>query len=85
MIDGPTMGGCDVDAHYTGMVGARWYHFTGEGGDALPLSLLGTNHCGTKIPDRLSGSMPQEDATPGRYTSIEEGLVTITVHDGTPD
>jgi hypothetical protein len=39
----------------TGVGRGRWYRFVGPGGDALPLTFPGTQHCGTLYPGWLSG------------------------------
>ena len=38
----------------TGVGGGRWYHFSGEGGNALPLP-PGIRHCGTDYTGWLTG------------------------------
>ena len=38
----------------TGVGGNKWYRFAGAGGDALPLTSPGDDHCGTTVPGWLS-------------------------------
>ena len=38
----------------TGVGGNKWYRFAGAGGDALPLTSPGEDHCGTSVPGWLS-------------------------------
>ena len=71
----------------TGVGGGRWYRFAGAGGDALPLTPPGPNHCGTLLPGWLSGwATPQGGGDPprsysgaGRYPAMAEGVVESTV------
>ena len=53
---------CDQSSG-TGVGGGRWYRFAGAGGDALPLTHPGREHCGTHVPGWLSGW-----ATPQGFT-----------------
>jgi hypothetical protein len=85
--DGPVS--CS-DSYYnyisTGVGGGRWYRFVGVGGDALPLSPPGDNHCGTVLGGWLSGcseadsgpnagEVAQTCNTPGRYPATTDGVV----------
>ena len=77
---------CDQSSK-TGVGGGRWYRFAGAGGDALPLTSPGVNHCGTRYPGWLSGwATPQGGGGPpgsysgaGRYPAMAEGVVESTV------
>ena len=71
-------------AYDTGVGGSRWYRFEGAGGDALPLSSPGHNHCGTGDAGWLSGwtganTPPNNYGGTGRYPSAAEGVVEMTV------
>eukprot|EP01051_Picozoa_sp_SAG22_P024280 SAG22_NODE_6662_length_825_cov_2.140496_1_plen_153_part_00 len=68
----------------TGIGSGRWYRFDGDGGDALPLTSPGQNHCGTSYTGWLSGWT--EVGAPlgsfnerGRYPTVAEGVVEMTV------
>ena len=71
----------------TGVGGGRWYRFAGAGGDALPLTDPGADHCGTTYPGWLSGwATPQGGGGPpisytgaGRYPAAAEGVIESTV------
>eukprot|EP01050_Picozoa_sp_SAG11_P016231 SAG11_NODE_2190_length_3706_cov_28.760189_2_plen_664_part_00 len=71
----------------TGVGGGRWYRFVGTGGDALPLTAPGYEHCGTNWAGWLSGwDVADERGTPnrgestqGRYPVAAEGVVEMTV------
>eukprot|EP01048_Picozoa_sp_COSAG05_P012221 COSAG05_NODE_1207_length_5523_cov_32.104535_3_plen_230_part_00 len=71
----------------TGVGGGRWYRFAGAGGDALPLTDPGYQHCGTEYTGWLSGwATPQGGGHPprsysgaGRYPAAAEGVVESTV------
>eukprot|EP01048_Picozoa_sp_COSAG05_P019330 COSAG05_NODE_2999_length_2423_cov_23.041308_2_plen_232_part_00 len=77
---------CDQSSG-TGVGGGRWYRFAGAGGDALPLTPPGGDHCGTGYPGWLSGwATPQGGGAPptsysgaGRYPAMAEGVVESTV------
>jgi hypothetical protein len=80
---------CDAlptDASYTNVGGGRWYRFEGVGGDALPLTHPGAQHCGTGYPGWLSGwdatitsgDPPSTYSTIGRYPTAREGVVEMT-------
>eukprot|EP01048_Picozoa_sp_COSAG05_P009836 COSAG05_NODE_831_length_7083_cov_166.649055_4_plen_313_part_00 len=74
-------------ASVTGVGGGRWYRFAGAGGDALPLTSPGPDHCGTSYPGWLSGwaspqgggAPPQSYSGAGRYPAAAEGVVERTV------
>jgi hypothetical protein len=75
----------------TGVGGGHWYRFAGPGGDALPLSNPGTNHCGTHGTGWLSGWTgagfpPTSYSAAGRYPVALEGAVEMVVcfDDGNP-
>ena len=68
----------------TGVGGGRWYRFAGAGGDALPLTHPGCEHCGTHVPGWLSGwatpqAPPRSYSGAGRYPAAAEGVVESTV------
>ena len=71
----------------TGVGGGRWYRFAGAGGDALPLTSPGYNHCGMSVTGWLSGwatpqgggGPPQSYSGAGRYPAAAEGVVESTV------
>ena len=65
------------------MGGGRWYRFAGSGGDALPLSHPGDNHCGTGNTGWLSGwagegDPPASYSGAGRYPAAAEGVAEMT-------
>ena len=65
------------------MGGGRWYRFAGSGGDALPLSHPGGDHCGTNVPGWLSGwagegDPPASYSGAGRYPAAAEGVAEMT-------
>ena len=71
------------DQQATGVGGGRWYRFDGAGGDALPLTPPGQNHCGTSYTGWLSGYQGPPQNTPafpeqGRYPLAAEGVVDMT-------
>ena len=75
----------------SGIGGGSWYRFEGVGGDALPLTHPGPQHCGTNYPGWLSGcqqppancgascSVPAASCnTPWQYLTASEGVVEMT-------
>ena len=65
------------------MGGGRWYRLAGSGGDALPLTSPGNNHCGTGITGWLSGWAGEGDppisySGAGRYPAAAEGVAEMT-------
>lgn len=67
----------------TGVGGGRWYRFAGAGGDALPLSSAGRDHCGTTTSGWLSGwsnagDPPNMYSGAGRYPAVAEGVAEMT-------
>jgi len=63
--------------------GGRWYRFAGSGGDALPLSRPGVDHCGTHRTGWLSGwagegAPPASYSGAGRYPAAAEGVAEMT-------
>ena len=65
------------------MGGGRWYRLAGSGGDALPLSHPGKQHCGTAAPGWLSGwagegDPPASYSGAGRYPAAAEGVAEMT-------
>ena len=65
------------------MGGGRWYRLAGSGGDALPLTSPGVNHCGTYDPGWLSGWAGEGDpplsySGAGRYPAAAEGVAEMT-------
>ena len=65
------------------MGGGRWYRLAGSGGDALPLTSPGVNHCGTYYPGWLSGwagegAPPASYSGAGRYPAAAEGVAEMT-------
>jgi hypothetical protein len=77
-------GGTDTMAREHG--GGGWYRCAGGGGDALPLTRAGMEHCGTSYggwlsgwgaSDRLSGP-PQGYSTPGHYPALADGVAEMT-------
>eukprot|EP01046_Picozoa_sp_COSAG06_P004682 COSAG06_NODE_199_length_20418_cov_43.318421_15_plen_260_part_00 len=66
----------DAWAHGTGVGGERWYRFTGDGGNALPLTTPGPDHCGASFPGWLAGGI---DGGQGRYPAAGEGVAEMTV------
>ena len=59
----------------TGIGDNRWYRFTGPGGDAMPLSHPGDYQCGSAQP----GWLTDGSRVPGRYPSVEEGVMDMIV------
>lgn len=65
------------------MGGGRWYRLAGSGGDALPLTSPGINHCGTGRTGWLSGwagegDPPASYSGAGRYPAAAEGVAEMT-------
>ena len=65
------------------MGGGRWYRLAGSGGDALPLSPPGYQHCGTYFTGWLSGwagegAPPTSYSGAGRYPAAAEGVAEMT-------
>ena len=82
--DYPT--GCSSLPHRlqpTGVGGGRWYRLAGSGGDALPLSHPGKDHCGAYGTGWLSGwagegDPPTSYSGAGRYPAAAEGVAEMT-------
>lgn len=67
----------------TGVGNINWYRFEGAGGDALPLTPPGNQHCGAQYAGWLTGcsdgwSESGTCSTPGHYPSAAEGMVEMT-------
>lgn len=94
MCDVPLFASCDehesegliVAAEPTGVGGDTWWRFVGQGGDGLPLSYPGPNHCGTDFGGWVSGWSEENtvaDLRPlatynvsGRYPSVGDVVET---------
>eukprot|EP00729_Bicosta_minor_P011321 gene11321-17661_t len=57
-----------------------WVKFVGVGGDALPLTPPGAQHCGTYAAGWLSGCSGQDAhcSQPGKYPAVDHGIVEAT-------
>ena len=78
MVDVPLFASCAehesegelVAAEPTGVGGDSWWRFVGAGGDGLPVSYPGPNHCGTNFGGWLSG-FSEEQTLEGRRPPVE--------------
>ena len=68
-------GTCDAGPFFNTSIGGRWIRFVGTGGTMMPLTSVGSQHCGAYLTTWFNGTLPTTSNVIVNSTICTDGLI----------
>ncbi|CAF1087863.1 unnamed protein product [Adineta ricciae] len=74
-VASPSIGGtCDTGPFFNTSIGGRWTRFVGTGGTMIPVTSVGTQHCGAYLTTWINGTLPTTSNVIVNSTVCTDGI-----------